>query len=163
MEIVMTLGMTWILRLQMQRWYHQKNPLHFYKEVLVEGNRCHTINYVIIQSVGTVTIDISTHLIQSVRSAWHAKLPFVRDPRHMLFINDWFAHEEPECWECKFIHKWKMTSHSKTQYALRTGRAKKVIQKLFLVLKSEGVKVYNSNRWVWQDENLQLKEASVTG
>ena len=40
----------------------------------------------------SVTIDIHTHLIQSVHGAWHAKLLFVRDPRCMLSINNWFAH-----------------------------------------------------------------------
>ena len=36
-------------------------------------------------------IDVCICLIQNVCGAWHAKLPFVRDPEHMLCMNDWFA------------------------------------------------------------------------
>ena len=49
-----------------------------------------TVTYVIIQSGGSVTIDIHTHLIQSVCGAWHAKPHFVRDP-DILSINNWFV------------------------------------------------------------------------
>ena len=49
---------------------------------------CHLYDHMISRECN----DKHLHSIPSLCGAWHAKLPFVRDPGCILSINNWFAH-----------------------------------------------------------------------
>ena len=86
-------------------------------------------------------MDICIHLTQSVYSAWHAKLSFVKDPicSVLILVHMWL--EESRCWECRVKHidgRWLPTLKSGISWGLAEG------------LSRENIILVGGRAWLWR-------------